>query len=190
MKTKQRPRRRRRARERSKADLAYELARAKIGREGPNLCLYWAAAAVEVLREMSGRDRVQIQAGTASWRIVPPNLDDGVSPDRFAYQFNAENAACRMVDGQLHLPEMHCWAADPDTGEIIDMSLGSQPEQCRLLTGLEWRTPRPAYFWGDADQCQRARHIYRPDHQAIEIAYQALAMPGDSISVPFSLLED
>lgn len=148
----------------------YRIVRSRIGdrHDRPGACVHWAVATADVLREWGYRD-AQLQAGTASWEIVPPHLDDGVSPNRFEYRWCGVGAGLRFDEnGFMHLPEVHCWAAIPSAGVIVDLTLGSQPENCRLTTGLEWTAPRRKWFWGTADDCLALRHAYNPHREAIE----------------------
>jgi hypothetical protein len=125
-------------------------------------CLLHAGAAIAQLRAYGVR--AVLQAGSAGWLRVPPELDDGVSPDAFSYDFTADPG--RLMAGLL--PEMHCWAAVPATGELIDVTTCFQPGQCRSIMGMDWPGPPPLDFvWADRlpPGC-----YYRPDPLAIKVA--------------------
>jgi hypothetical protein len=127
-------------------------------------CLLHAGAVVAQLRAY-GVPAV-LQAGSAGWVRVPPELDDGVSPNAFSYEFLADARCHRWLAAGM-LPEMHCWAAVPATGELIDVTTCFQPGQCRSITGMDWPGPPPPDFvWADRlpPGC-----YYRPDPLAIKI---------------------
>jgi hypothetical protein len=128
-------------------------------------CLLHAGAVIAQLQGY-GVSAV-LQAGSAGWNRVPPELDDGVSPNAFSYEFRADaNFHRRLAAGMF--PEMHCWAAIPATGELIDVTTCFQPGQCRSITGMDWPGPPPPdFFWADRlpPGC-----YYRPDPWAIKIA--------------------
>jgi hypothetical protein len=67
------------------------------------------------------------------------------------------------------LPEMHVWSAIPATGELVDLSVGFQPEQARRLCDFVW-SPEfqlPVYLWGKP---QPPRLCYRASPLACKMA--------------------
>lgn len=124
-------------------------------------CLEFAWQSYRIIKEWPGAPRTIIQAGSAQWPRIPPELDDGVSPTHFAYEWDPDSAIARLVqsgimplirrgDGNVagSLPEMHVWLGCPDTGEIIDFTTGLWPSACMATLGQEWLAPRPPdYFW-------------------------------------------
>ena len=44
-------------------------------------CLYWGQVTMKILTQAGLRP--VLQAGTMQWRMVPPALDDGISPTHF-----------------------------------------------------------------------------------------------------------
>jgi hypothetical protein len=136
-------------------------------------CLLWAASLMTVLVGKYDK-RAVLQAGSASWRFVTEEDDDGVSPIFFAYQFELPNAIAQIQAG--FFPEMHCWVAIPDTGEIIDASACFQEEQMRKMLGKTWspELKLPDYLWlmnadDKGDNCG-----YRADKEACKIAHRFL----------------
>jgi len=140
-------------------------------------CLYWAKAAIEVLSQY-GR-RVSVQAGTAAFLRVPPELDDGVTFTHYSYEWHADNPLTIEMIKSNQMPEMHVWVADLDTKEIIDMTTGFQPGRCEQLTGLPWLAPElPRHFWGDSNEAYKYDIVYRPELSACFLAYLMLGNAG------------
>lgn len=137
----------------------------------PQCCLYWAAAVVTRLKKEGVR--AVLQAGSFSWPRIKPENDDGVCSTHFSYVFNRSDPFTKVRVAQGLLPEIHCWAAIPDTGEIIDLTTRFLPFLCES-TGLEWTNERPPdYFWGTADELPD-RVLYQPCMTAIALALQFL----------------
>lgn len=108
--------------------------------DGPGGCLLqaWAVCAAGA---RLGRP-LKLFAGSAMW---PYQTHPEVV--QFGYEWTGP---VRPAGGSL--PEMHCWAGDPYTCEIIDISTGNWPEQCRRLVGEPWTAPRPPEaFFGRLD---------------------------------------
>lgn len=114
--------------------------------ESPGACFYYAVAACIAASELNRR--FLIQGGSAFWPCVSSELDDGEGPNRFGYEWSDDAAAMVMVDvNTLRLPEMHCWAVDPERSEIIDLASRFWPAQAARL-GIKWRAPHPPRaFW-------------------------------------------
>lgn len=118
-------------------------------------CLYWALAAILAAR-LNGVSLIP-QAGTCYWPRVTPETDDGIEPDRFGYEWRGDpKTADRAADFDpgvtIVLPEMHIWAADPKTGEVVDLAARLFPAQCKRITGLDWKAPHPPeWFWGKGE---------------------------------------
>ncbi len=123
-------------------------------------CLYWAQAAVE---ELAARGvRAIIQAGSASWRMVDPVDDDGVSPTHFSYIWTG-----RRVAG-VPMPEMHVWCAVPPS-TIIDLTTWAQPLVAAEF-GMAWPAKKPPLFvWGDPPEGS----VYKPELRACLLAHNA-----------------
>lgn len=109
-------------------------------------CFYYAVFAVEHLR--SAGIRAVIQAGSAGWARIRPEQDDGVCPTHFSYMWTPNEPASRIALMQGLLPEIHVWAAIPETDEIVDFTSGKFPEQARKIAGFDWpgNLP-PKYLW-------------------------------------------
>jgi hypothetical protein len=138
---------------------------------------------------LKGRSpRTIIQAGSASWPRVPPELDDGVMNTHFSYVWDPDSYAARLalagvfqaarLGGRkgFSLPEMHVWLARPDTRDIIDFTTGLWPEACKLTIGEEWLAPPPPdYLW--ADELPEGVH-YAADRSAIDCVIHVLRLQG------------
>jgi hypothetical protein len=109
-------------------------------------CVLWAEATRQVLREQLGIQSF-LQAGTANWPIIPDDLDDGVCCTHFGYVFEKDVAFQRFNQGLL--PELHAWVVVPEHEEIIDLTTGYQPLQCKRMIGKEFhpRVLPPSYLW-------------------------------------------
>ena len=139
-------------------------------------CLYWMWYGLRVMQE-SGL-RAVAQCGTAAWNMVPPHLDDGISPTTMMFQWEGEDNAERrqMPDApdQYPLPEMHCWIGLPDTNEIVDFSTGGIGKMAAGF-GFEWTAePLPSYLWSKCEDLPYGC-IYRPDKDATVCAINHLA---------------
>jgi len=136
-------------------------------------CLFLAVSMIEVARR-HGR-RLVLQAGTASWRRVRPDQDDGVSATHFSYEWEpwSEQTHQRIADGLL--PEMHVWVADPETQEMIDISSKYFPRQCMEMLGVDWPGDLPPdYLWMKAGTVQESCR-YIPYEEATIVAMQFFA---------------
>lgn len=98
--------------------------------------------------------RPMIQAGTASFQIVP-DIDSTPEDEdtHFTFKWNGvesldmnEVLALFLAGGPL--PEMHCWLALPDGPEIIDPTTRYVEDNVREMAGLTYRgPPLPDCFW-------------------------------------------
>src|ERR1043165_3717338 len=124
-------------------------------------CLDFAWHGYQILKDWPGAPRTIIQAGSAQWPRIPPEMGDDVSPTHFAYEWHPESEIAqltlsgivpvvRRADGYAapSLPEMHVWLGCPETGEIIDFTTGMWPLACRATLGLDCPAAvPPEYFW-------------------------------------------
>ncbi len=154
-------------------------------------CLEFAWHGYQLIKHWPGAPRTLIQAGSAQWPRVPPELDDGVSPTHFSYQWCPGSDVARLVragifpavrrgDGQLafSLPEMHVWLGCPGTGELIDFSSGLWPAACKAATGLDWLAPPPPeYVWALGDRLPAGAR-YAPCRDAIDLVVLLLRRQG------------
>ena len=144
-------------------------------------CLDFAWYGYQALKTWPGAPRTIIQAGSAQWPRIPPELDDGVSPTHFAYEWDPESEVAQLVlsgivpvirraDGYTapSLPEMHVWLGCPDTGELIDFTTGLWPAACQATLGLDWPAAAPPeYFWNFGTRLPSGVH-YLAARDAIE----------------------
>ena len=139
-------------------------------------CLYWMMAGIAAIRRHTGLLAIP-QAGSVSWPIVTPELDDGVCATHFSMMWNTpkEDAVgigmAEVSESAVALPEMHCWIAIPETGEIVDFSTLYLPriaEKC----GFKWRAQLPPrYLWTKARRLPE-RVFYEPNAAATRLAIQ------------------
>lgn len=155
-------------------------------------CLDVAWHGYRIIRSWPGAPRTIIQAGSAGWPRVPADQDDGQSPTHFAYQWDPKSDVARLAragivpvvrrEGGLafSLPEMHVWLGCPDSGEIIDFTVGLWPLACKATLGLDWPGPAPAdYFWNFGTRRPEGVH-YLPDRDAIDLVVELLRQQGRS----------
>lgn len=146
-------------------------------------CLHWAWLTLRVIQEEFNRQGVNasaiLQGGTAAWRCVSKEDDDGKQPTHYGHHWLGKGAEAlnKIAMALGALPEMHCWVgllpADPKTpSELVDVTVGKWPEYCPL----HWSPSilPPDYLWEseatnsskDYDAC------YIPDPSATMLAYK------------------
>ena len=109
-------------------------------------CLPFTTHGAVAIYEATGLDPM-LQAGSAHFRYIPRELDDGKIATTFSYQWEPNHplSVQRIAAGQL--PEIHCWLAIRETREIIDFStayIAREAARC----GLHWRAAKlPPYIW-------------------------------------------
>ena len=162
-------------------------------------CLHTALFA---LRAIQARGlRAILQAGTMNWPILAEAEDcgDPLQPTHFSYQWeDREEAAFALLKrrqprmrGLLCLPELHVWAAIPETGELVDLTTRYLPAQAARRAGLRWTAPLPPdVLWVTAAEMP-PRVQYIPSRQATELVVYYLAaagllQPGDITPPPGS----
>ena len=130
-------------------------------------CLYWTLTGMGILKSLGYR--VLLQAGSLSWPILPPDLDDGKQPTHFSYEWSPwrPESQAALILGLL--PEIHLWIGLPDENELVDFSTKYLPQQA-AQEGLIWKTQSPPDFlWcGPSDLPEGV--IYRADMEAIRFA--------------------
>lgn len=136
-------------------------------------CLFHAIAMIQVAKR-HGRKLV-LQAGTAYWERMPPEIDDGVSPTHFGYEWEADSPTTRARIAARMLPEMHIWVGDPATQEIIDISTNEFVDQARHMLGVDWPGKKPPDFlWAKASELPKEA-VYQPDGRATRVAARFVA---------------
>ncbi len=127
-------------------------------------CLYWALTGMGIL--LSHGFRALIQAGSMSWPILPPHLDDGKQPTHFTYEWSPWREESQAALKLGLLPEIHIWIGLPDQNELVDFSTKWLPQQA-AREGLTWKTePPPNFLWcGPSDL--PAGVVYKPNMEAI-----------------------
>jgi len=134
----------------------------------PGRCLYATLIAYVELQKIY--PDIVIQAGSLSWPIVPKELDDGVSPTHFSFQWSPDDPKSRWAQALGGMPEMHVWLAIPSTAEVVDMTTYEFPTLCEAMTKLPWQTPMPPdYLWvGFGSMPDNV--VYEANADAIELA--------------------
>jgi len=132
-------------------------------------CLY-AAVAVCVVLKFQGV-RAIVQAGSMNWRTVRQEDDDGTEATHYGYTYSPDSPLSRLAVAMGQLPEIHCWAAIPATGEIVDPTTGTLRSRA-IRSGIRWTTPAPPPFlWARADRVFDLHGaIYTPTLAAIRHA--------------------
>lgn len=149
-------------------------------------CLYWAVSAI-IAAHMHGR-RLVLNAGSAQFRRLPDHLDDG-KPDtltHFAYEWtppHMDPLRVPVVDGERvppHLttrpdphgrmrrclPEIHVWAGDPATQELVDLSTFALKRQCETTGRMPWLEAEPPdHVWCHVSEIPDGWH-YVPSAEA------------------------
>lgn len=143
------------------------------------LCLYSGYFAVRELRKRGLN--AQIQAGSAQWPLITPEMDDGVRPTHFGYVWG-EVPVDPFKIAQGLLPEMHVWAAIAETGLVVDMAAGWFPAQAKAIQNFDWPGPKPPKFvWATAEQMPDWA-VYQPAEDAIRLTlglvYRMFGYPG------------
>lgn len=143
------------------------------------LCLYHAIAACTALGEAG--IKAEIQGGTLNWPIIPPELDDGVRPTHFSYQFNPDNPGNVIMLALEYLPEMHVWNFLPEEGEILDTTTCYLKDEFkRICPHLHWEAPKPPDFLWTNLLPPGVR--YRPHPLATKIAHELAQILGFPLS--------
>jgi hypothetical protein len=159
-------RRKRKALVRDARKLAAETFPDTEGKPGCCLFLAWATC---VVAERYGL-KLLMYAGSAAWPCMDDEHDDGYSPNVFEYVFdpNDHQTIARLSAGML--PEMHVWAGNPRTGDIIDLSTGDLPQQALETAGIEWKAATPPdHWWGPASRLPKYAS-YKPSPIAGRVA--------------------
>jgi len=156
---------------------AVELFRANYSKQLPehSACLMWAAVTLVACSERNVK--ALFQAGTAMFRVVHPDNDDGICNDHFSYKFVQQEAVVHMLMGNF--PEMHAWVYLPELRTIVDMTYEYQPLQCRRITGMSWdeRLLPTGPLWRSVDELNAddpSLVIYHPDEMACSMAIALL----------------
>lgn len=132
------------------------------------VCLYLTAGVIAA----AGRrgHRLVPQAGTCYWPRVTKKTDNGVEPNVFGYEWSPSEDASRVSMALGGLPEMHVWAGDPKTQEVVDLSTKFFPRQCMKLLEQDWKAPEPPdFFWGPFSELPELC-VYQPDEEATKLA--------------------
>ena len=135
-------------------------------------CLLYAMAVVDFL-SAEGVYTI-LQAGTCLWRCLPRDQDDGDAQTLTHFGYDWKNNDPVITKQRLSmgmLPEMHVWAACPGESLLIDAATRHFPGQCKQLTGMEWRSPRPPdCLWVETNKGKwEVDAIYHPEFFACGI---------------------
>lgn len=140
--------------------------------DGAGACLYLTWGAITVAR-FHGL-KLLLQAGTAYWPRVTDATDDGTEPNVFGYEWEPNSPQTIAMLAADQLPEIHVWAADPVAVEIVDLSTGAWPAQCRTILGAGWKAPKPPpFYWGDPRKVPGVGY-YKAERSASLVAAELL----------------
>lgn len=134
-------------------------------------CLFLTVCVIHVASKHG--IRLVPQAGSCFWRRVPIEMDDGAMVTHFGYQWELSPRTIFEIKNN-RLPEIHVWAGDPITQEVVDLTAGSFPAQCKTLTGEDWFMPLPpSYIWMPGKKAlTRYDASYEADMQATNVAIE------------------
>ena len=131
-------------------------------------CLYMTLGVILIAR-VRGIHLIP-QGGSVSWLAVHPDHDDGSSPNAAAYQWDPTHPLSRLSLANGWLPEMHCWAADPERKEIVDITTGLQ--MTRFKSHFDWTAaPLPDFLWGKPETGWH----YEPNREACLLAMKCMS---------------
>lgn len=139
---------------------------------GAGACLYLAWGIISVAQ--SRGVKLLLQAGTAYWARVTDATDDGVEPNVFGYEWHADSPETIALLAANKMPEIHVWAADPVAVEIVDLTTGTWPEQCREILGVGWKAPKPPPFYWDDPRNVPGAGAYKAERSACEVAVELM----------------
>lgn len=125
-------------------------------------CFYQTVAMVAAFGQ-ERRGRAYFQAGSASWKVVSDEKDDGVSPTHYSYVYEGWSVIPTM------LPELHCWTIwipSPEEEPVfIDPTVVYLPKLAKEA-GLNWSVEEPKDgLWTPASQLPKD-WVYQADPDA------------------------
>ncbi len=143
------------------------LKRTGVGAED-RTCVVWALAG-SIALSRHGVRTILFQGGSAFWPVVRPEHDDGVTPNRFGYQWSLTEAMPHLMAGDL--PEVHAWLAFDDLdGErwVLDLAAGGFAREGarELKLKPEAVAAVPEAFWHRVAEPLPAEVEYRADANA------------------------
>lgn len=131
-------------------------------------CLYYALSTLVIAREY-GLTHLVPQAGTALWRGVAEEHDDGVSPTHCGYEWDPESESSRSAVEQGQLPEIHIWVGDPLRQEVIDLTTKATQERFMREGTVKWTAADlPSFVWGKPPDGA----VYIPNREATLLAVE------------------
>ena len=155
------------------------------------VCLASAGLLTAALSRRLGDDHlVLIQAGSAGWRRLHAEDDDGTVDTHISCVWDPGHPAsmARMLAGGL--PELHAWVGviRGDHQWLIDPTSGHWPVACRAA-GMDWLYDEPPeYVWARCDEGLPEGCYFSPDREACEFAavsFRNLMMEsGNLVSLP------
>ena len=136
-------------------------------------CLYWGLATLAAAKKfglLAHGWRPTLQGGTAGWKRIRPEEDDGVVFDMFSYVFEMSPVTIQKIQNN-ELPEMHVWVACPVNQVVLDFTTGFAPRQCRETGGMEWTAPDPPPHMIFTPSSLPDGAYYAPTMQGTQLAY-------------------
>ena len=140
-------------------------------------CLYWAAMCYKYFSLIG--EHPLLQGGSAAWRRLPVEKDDGLAMTHFAYVWeNDHQKNVAAIKGHGVLPEVHYWIALRNPYQLIDVTTCFLKQQCKTHGGMEWLMPDPPpYIWTLESEFPADGSIhYTPDMHAIVLGMKLLAL--------------
>lgn len=124
-------------------------------------CLLWAGSILTVAQLFPELKNLQLQGGSASWRIVPKDQDDGLSPTHYSYVYTPP-------DDPEEMGEVHFWCAVHPKhdrlerrGLIVDPTTVHVPELARSI-GVHAKCWPPNCVWAAPDDLPENVEEYAP----------------------------
>jgi hypothetical protein len=148
----------------------------ELGEYKPGCCLYASVVGCAELRKLGYN--AMMQAGSCTWRRLPPEAPESANHDGLGYVWNPEDPHSVAMMKRGWMPEFHSWVGvvhehSPDgfsrAGWFVDFSAHLIPDMFAQLAGvgLPWLARRPPNpFVANAEDCEaehrRAKRDNRP----------------------------
>lgn len=143
-------------------------------------CLPFMVNGIIAIMEMTGLTPIP-QAGSASFRFIPEEVQPLTGHTHFEYQWDPEHPLSKAAIRDGKLPEIHCWIAIRETQEIVDFSTGFV-HVAAATAGLIWQMPPPPpYIWRRAGDPYPGT-CYKPELAAIRFIMKFLQEKAAAIA--------
>ena len=112
-------------------------------------CLYWTMTGMGILLSLGYR--ALIQAGSMSWPIIPPHLDDGKQPTHFTYEWSPNKLPKMVWHGE---PNLHLTSFGAAMISFLEAS----------FTNLTWNRFDSSLVLSKGTSRAQGRNKWRLDH--------------------------